>query len=112
MALESANLIFLFAILFLIFMLIIAWLRVIKFLDSQAVIRPKFSLYFFEAAVAPVVLYFGFPFFFASCNRVIRSIPFSIYFSIVGVIVTVAFVTMFFVVSCLKNRTSYQNLFL
>ena len=107
--LESANSIFLFAIFFLIFVLIISWLRAIKFVDSQTVIRPQFSLFFFEAVVAPVVLYFGFPFFFASCNRVMRSIPFSIYFSIVGVIVTVAFVTMFFCRLLFKKQKSISK---
>lgn len=94
--LDRASLISLVVISFLILMLIVAWIRMIKLVDSQSVIEPRFSLFVFESVVAPVAFYFGFPFLFVSCSQLIKSTSFSICLSVVGVVIAVVFVTMLF----------------
>jgi hypothetical protein len=94
--LDRTSLISLVVISSLILMLIMSVIRMIKFADSQYVIEPRFLLFVFESVVAPVVFYFGFPLIFVSCSQLINSTPFSICFSVVGVVIAVVFVTMLF----------------
>ena len=102
--LDRASLISLVVISSLILMLIVAWIRMIKFVDSQSVIEPRYSLFVFESIVAPIAFYFGFPVLFVSCGQLIKSTPFSICFSVVGVVIAVVFVTMFFCRSLFQKK--------
>jgi hypothetical protein len=102
--LDRSSLISLVVILSLILMLIVAWIRMSKFVDSQSVIEPRYSLFVFESIVAPIAFYFGFPFLFVSCGQLIKSTPFSICFSVAGVVIAVVFVTMFFCRSLFQKK--------